>query len=251
MSFRTRLRVDCDLGTLPVNVRTSRAPSLSMIRQCRKATSKGSSFLSEKSTLNIGLGWVCVILPPHCVRSPWSVYHSRWRSMRFGDAVFGQADTAQPLYLSCVASARCVPIRERVLTNRPLGFVIGLILALVFVRSLCVEGHSVFAAAWAPLSCFWKNRINTAAIAGRLPARMGAPACLLLSSLRVLEDDSFASVDRLWEHQRPPFTSRPHAAKVRTNHSRCPPRPFYEKLLYCHLICMKHQHGRTRSPFPP
>jgi hypothetical protein len=65
MSCRTRLRVDCDLGTLPVNVRTSRAPSLSMIRQCRKAKSKGSSFFSEKSTLNIGLGLVSVILPPH------------------------------------------------------------------------------------------------------------------------------------------------------------------------------------------
>jgi hypothetical protein len=70
MSRRTRLRVDCDLGTLPVNVRTSRAPSLSMIRQCRKAKSKGSSFFSEKFTLNIGLGWVCVILPPHCVPRP-------------------------------------------------------------------------------------------------------------------------------------------------------------------------------------
>jgi hypothetical protein len=105
MSCRTRLRVDCDLGTLPVNVRTSRAPSLSIIRQCRKATSKGSSFFSEKFTLNIGLGWVCVILPPHCVRSLGSVYHSHWRSIRFADAVFGQADTAQPLYLSCVASA--------------------------------------------------------------------------------------------------------------------------------------------------
>jgi hypothetical protein len=45
MSCRTCLRVDCDLGTLPVNVRTSRAPPLSMIRQCRNATSKGSSFL--------------------------------------------------------------------------------------------------------------------------------------------------------------------------------------------------------------
>ena len=69
MSCRTRLRVDCDLGTLPVNVRTSREPSLSMIRQCRKATSKGSSFFSEKFTLNIGLGslgWVCVTLPLHC-----------------------------------------------------------------------------------------------------------------------------------------------------------------------------------------
>jgi hypothetical protein len=63
MSCRTRLRVDCDLGTLPVNERTSRAPSLSMIRQCRKATSKGSSFFSEKSTLNIGLGVVSLILP--------------------------------------------------------------------------------------------------------------------------------------------------------------------------------------------
>jgi hypothetical protein len=64
MSCRTRLRVDCDLGTLPVNVRTSRAPSLSMIRQCRKAKSEGSSLLSEKFTLNIGPGWVCVILLP-------------------------------------------------------------------------------------------------------------------------------------------------------------------------------------------
>ena len=68
MSCRTRLRVDCDLGTLPVNVRTSRAPSLSMIRQCRKAKSKGSSFFAEKFTLKVGLGLVSVILPPHCVR---------------------------------------------------------------------------------------------------------------------------------------------------------------------------------------
>jgi hypothetical protein len=68
MSCRTRLRADCDLGTLPVNVRTSRAPSLSMIRQCRKAKSKGSSFFSEKSTLKVDLGLVSVILPLHCVR---------------------------------------------------------------------------------------------------------------------------------------------------------------------------------------
>jgi hypothetical protein len=97
MSCRTRLRADCDLGTLPVNVRTRRAPSLSMIRQCRKARSEGSSFFSEKFTLNIGLGWVCVILPPHCVRTLGSVYHSRWRSRLFADAVLGQAETAQPL----------------------------------------------------------------------------------------------------------------------------------------------------------
>ena len=36
---------------------------------------------------------------------PGSVYHSHGRSIRFVDAVFGQADIAQPLYLSCVASA--------------------------------------------------------------------------------------------------------------------------------------------------
>ena len=104
MSCRTRLRVDCDLGTLPVNVRTSRAPSLSMIRQCRKATSKGSSFLSEKSTLNIGLGLVSVILAPHCVRPLWLVYHSHGRSNGLTDAVFGQADTAQPLWSAKILS---------------------------------------------------------------------------------------------------------------------------------------------------
>jgi hypothetical protein len=113
MSRRTRLRVDCDLGTLPVNVRTSRSPSLSSIRQCRKATSKGSSFLSEKSTLNIGLGLVCLTLLTLCVRSPWSVYHSHGCSIRFVDAVLDQVDTAQPLYLSCVASA-LARLRERI-----------------------------------------------------------------------------------------------------------------------------------------
>jgi hypothetical protein len=78
MSCRTRLRVDWDLGTLPVNVRTRRAPSLSMIRQCRKATSEGSSFLSAKSTLNIGLGLVSVILPPPAPRpSLGAVYPKR------------------------------------------------------------------------------------------------------------------------------------------------------------------------------
>ena len=70
MSCRTRLRVDCDLGTLPVNVRTSRAPSLSMIRQCRNAKSKGSSFFSEKSTLKVGLSLVCVILLPLSLLPP-------------------------------------------------------------------------------------------------------------------------------------------------------------------------------------
>ena len=124
MSCRTRLRVDCDLGTLPVNVRTSRAPSLSMIRQCRKAKSKESSFFSEKFTLNIGLGWVRVILPPHCVRSLGSVYHSHWRSIRFADAVFGQADTAQLLYLSFLASTPARLSKKRILTNRTLRFVI-------------------------------------------------------------------------------------------------------------------------------
>src|SRR5260370_14766326 len=124
MSCGARLRVEGDLGTLPVNVRTSRAPSLSMIRQCRKATSKGSSFLSEKSTLNIGLGVVSLILPPHCVRSPWSVYHSHWRSRLFADAVFGQADTAQPLYLSFLASAPARLSEKRILTNLTLRFVI-------------------------------------------------------------------------------------------------------------------------------
>ena len=144
MSCRTRLRVDCDLGTLPVNVRTSRAPSLSMIRQCRKAKSKGSSFLSEKFTLNIGLGWVCVILPPHCVRALGSVYHSQWRSIRFADAVFAQADTAQPFYLSCVSSARARLSEKRILTNRTLRFVIIPVSYLGdFLSFLCVEGHSV------------------------------------------------------------------------------------------------------------
>jgi hypothetical protein len=113
MSCRTRLRVACDLGTLPVNVRTSRAPSLSTIRQCRKAKSKGSSFFSEKFTLNIGLGWVRIILPPHCVRSLGSVYHSHWRSSLLRAAVFGQTDTAQPFYLSFLASTPCAPIREK------------------------------------------------------------------------------------------------------------------------------------------
>jgi hypothetical protein len=124
MSCRTRLRVDCDLGTLPVNVRTSRAPSLSMIRQCRKAKSKGSSFFSEKSTLNIGLGWVRVILPPHCVRSLGSVYHSRWRSRLFADAVLGQAETAHSRLSFLPGFRPCAPIRERVLTNRTPGSVI-------------------------------------------------------------------------------------------------------------------------------
>ena len=55
---------------LPVNVRTSRKPSLSMIRQCRKATSEWSSFFSEKFTLNFGLGLVCGILSPHLRPNP-------------------------------------------------------------------------------------------------------------------------------------------------------------------------------------
>jgi hypothetical protein len=80
-----------------------------MIRQCRKAKSRGSSFFSEKFTLNIGLGCVCVILPPACVRSLGSVYHSHSRSIRFADAVLGQADTAQPLYLSFLAPLRAYP----------------------------------------------------------------------------------------------------------------------------------------------
>jgi hypothetical protein len=70
LSCRTRFRVDGNLGTLPVNVRTSRAASLSMIRQCRKAKSKGSSFFSEKSTLEVGLSLVCVILLPLSLLSP-------------------------------------------------------------------------------------------------------------------------------------------------------------------------------------
>ena len=112
MSCRTRLRVDCDLGTLPVNVRTSRAPSLSMIRQCRKAKSNGSSFFSEKSTLNIALGLACVILLPLCVRSPESVYHSHWRSIRCGRRFWaGGHRTAARSFLPCFHP--CVPIREK------------------------------------------------------------------------------------------------------------------------------------------
>jgi len=68
MSCFACLRVDWDLGTLPVNVRASRKPSLSSIRQCRKAESKGSSFFAEKSTVNIGLTLLSIILPPICVR---------------------------------------------------------------------------------------------------------------------------------------------------------------------------------------
>jgi hypothetical protein len=132
MSRRTRLRVDCDLGTLPVNVRTSRAPSLSIIRQCRKATSKGSSFFSEKFILNIGLGWVCVILPPHCVRSLGSVYHSHWRSIRFADAVFGQTDTAQPLFPSLLPPLRAYPRKD---LDEPTPRVCNWFSALVFLRS--------------------------------------------------------------------------------------------------------------------
>jgi len=120
MSCRTRLRVDCDLGTLPVNVRTSRAPSLSMIRQCRKAKSEGSSFLSDKFTLNIGLGWVCVILPPSCVPVPGV---SLSLTLAF-HPLFGQADTAQLPYLSFLTSTPARLSEKRILTNRTLRFVI-------------------------------------------------------------------------------------------------------------------------------
>jgi hypothetical protein len=165
MSCRTRLRVDCDLGTLPVNVRTSRAPSLSMIRQCRKAKSKGSSFFSEKSTLNIGLGWVCVILPPHCVRSLGSVYHSHWRSIRFADAVLGQADTAQLLYLSFLASTPARLSEKRILTNRTFRFVIilGILPGRFPVVSLR-RSHSV-CGSLRPLPCL---------VTGALPQSRGS-----------------------------------------------------------------------------
>ena len=176
MSFRTRLRVDCDLGTLPVNVRTSREPSLSIIRQCRKATSKGSSFFSEKFTLNIGLGWVCAILPPHCIRSLGPVYHSHGCSIRFVDAVLEQSDTAQPLYLSCVASAPARLSERRILTNRPLGFVI-----LTGIPTLAISCS--FSAIWfcGGLRHFpagaGRNSTSAAIGAGLLAARPGAPSC--------------------------------------------------------------------------
>jgi hypothetical protein len=124
MSCRTRLRVDCDLGTLPVNVRTRRSPSLSMIRQCRKAKSKGSSFFSEKSTLKVALDLVSVILPPALCPAPWSVYHSHGHCIRLVDAVLEQADTAQLLYLSFLASIPARLSEKRILTNRTLRFVI-------------------------------------------------------------------------------------------------------------------------------
>jgi hypothetical protein len=109
-----------------VNVRTSRAPSLSMIRQCRNATSKRSSFFAEKFTLKVGLGLACVILPPLCVRSPGSVYHSHWRSIRCGRRFWaGGHRTAALSFLP--GFHPCAPIRERVLTNLPLGSVIALV----------------------------------------------------------------------------------------------------------------------------
>ena len=144
-----------------------------MIRQCRKAKSKGSSFFSEKSTLNIGLGWVSVILPPHCVRSLGSVYHSHWRSIRFADAVFGQADTAQLLYLFFLASTPARLSEKRILTSRTLRFVIfprysslGDFLLVSLHRS-----HSVLRQS-APLTLFGDRKT---AIAGLLAARPGAP----------------------------------------------------------------------------
>lgn len=106
MSFRTCLRVDCDLGTLPVNVRTSRPPSLSMIRQCRNSRSERSSFFSEKFILNIGLGWLSFILPPHCVRSPGSVYHSHRHSIRFPDAC--SRHQAASLFLQAHCRVLCI-----------------------------------------------------------------------------------------------------------------------------------------------
>ena len=125
MSCRTRLRVDCDLGTLPVNVRTSRAPSFSMIRQCRKAKSKGSSFFSEKSTLNTGLGLVIVILPPHASGPGVSLSLAlAFHPLR--TPFLGRRAPAQLLYLSFFRP--CALIRERVLTNRPLGSVMALVL---------------------------------------------------------------------------------------------------------------------------
>ena len=68
MSCFACLRFDWDLGTLPVNVRANRKPSLSSMRQCRKVESKGSSFFADKPTVNIGLSLVSIILPPICVR---------------------------------------------------------------------------------------------------------------------------------------------------------------------------------------
>jgi hypothetical protein len=69
-----------------------------------------------------------------------SVYHSHWRSIRFADAVFGQADTAQLLYLSFLASTPARLSEKRILTNRTLRFVIIPVSYLGdFLSFLCVE----------------------------------------------------------------------------------------------------------------
>ena len=48
---------------MPVNLRTTRPPSLSSIRQCRKSGSEGSSVFNEKSTENVSPDLEKVIFP--------------------------------------------------------------------------------------------------------------------------------------------------------------------------------------------
>jgi hypothetical protein len=69
-----------------------------MIRQCRKATSKGSSFFSEKSTLKVGLGLVSVILPRFASGPRGQSITHIGVPFRFADARCRRADTMQPLY---------------------------------------------------------------------------------------------------------------------------------------------------------
>ena len=166
---------------MPVNLRASRAPSLSMIRQCRKARSEGSSFFSEKFTLNIGLAWVCGILPPHCVRlRGQSITHIGVPS------VVGQADTAQLLYLSFLPSTPARLSEKKTLTNRTLRFVIIPVSYLGdFLSFLCVEairfcGSLCNFFVWAD-----RSRASAAIGAGLLAARPGAPSAGVHSRLLV------------------------------------------------------------------
>jgi hypothetical protein len=99
------------------------------------------------------------------------------------DAVFGQADTAPPIYLSLLASTPVRPPEKRILTSRPLGFIKVRFSTLVFLRSLCVEGYSDLRQS-APLTLFGDRR--AAAIAGLLAARPGAPSAGVHSRLPVM-----------------------------------------------------------------
>jgi hypothetical protein len=145
-----------------VNVRTSRALSLSMIRQCRKARSEGSSVFNEKLTENVSPGLEKVILPS--ALRPCVLARSRlWPHKQPANAI---ALLALPITHQSITCARgaflLVVLIQRASNDTPTGLSIRSLAARLSDARGAVGGRSAFCT-----SAYWHHSpAHTLALSG-------------------------------------------------------------------------------------